>query len=242
MRRSKSTWQPSLYAQQPRYWWLPCQGCLTEDVNCLIQHCFIVSQQQKVTKSKYVKDAGYTVIDQTDAVDIINAATTQGIYDLTLGISDKERGTLVAGRVHKASAITFGEAKEGLLEAHNFSSKALITLTLSKNKKTQDTTLVATAKSLAKLVFSIRTTTLKVTKEEMEESNEEDTSNEEKVKRNEKRVAIEGMGILNRNNSKEMPSKTGEEDKEKVSLKNPRKTSSKDQMTRSNCSNGGSVS
>jgi hypothetical protein len=48
------------------YWWLCCRGCLTEDVNCLIQHCFMLSQQQKVTNSKYVKDAGHAVIDQTN--------------------------------------------------------------------------------------------------------------------------------------------------------------------------------
>jgi hypothetical protein len=62
------------------------------------------------SKSKYVKDAGHAIIDQTDAGDIINAATTQGIYDLTLGKSDKERKMMVAGKTHKASAITYGEA------------------------------------------------------------------------------------------------------------------------------------
>jgi hypothetical protein len=92
-----------------------------------------------------------------DADDIINAAMTQGIYNITLGLSDKERRTMVEGRAHKALVITFGEAKEGLLEAHNFSLKALITWTHSKNKKKWDATLVAMAKSLAKLVFSIGT-------------------------------------------------------------------------------------
>jgi hypothetical protein len=41
-----------------------------------------------MTKSKYIKDEGHAVIDLTDADDIINAATTQGIYNLTLGLSD----------------------------------------------------------------------------------------------------------------------------------------------------------
>jgi hypothetical protein len=61
------------------YWWLCHRGCLTEDVNCLIRHCFTLSQQQKMTKSKYIKDAGLAVISQMDANNIINAATTQGI-------------------------------------------------------------------------------------------------------------------------------------------------------------------
>jgi hypothetical protein len=71
------------------YWWLCHRGCVTEDVNCLIRHCFTLSQQQKVTKSKYIKDMGRAMIDQDDADGIIHAATTQGIYDLTLGLSDK---------------------------------------------------------------------------------------------------------------------------------------------------------
>jgi hypothetical protein len=64
-----------------------------------------------------------------DANDIINVATTQGIYDLTLGLSDKEKRTKVSGRVHKASAITLGEVKEGSMEVHNFSLVASVTLT-----------------------------------------------------------------------------------------------------------------
>jgi hypothetical protein len=46
------------------------------------------------------------MVDQSDADDIINAATTQGIYDLTLGLSDKESQVLLASKVHEASAIT----------------------------------------------------------------------------------------------------------------------------------------
>jgi hypothetical protein len=36
------------------YWWLRRRGCITEDINRLIRHCFTLSQQQKVTKSKYL--------------------------------------------------------------------------------------------------------------------------------------------------------------------------------------------
>jgi hypothetical protein len=41
---------------------------------------------------------------------------------------------MVAGKAHKASAITYGEAKEGATEAHNFSLMASITTIHSKNK------------------------------------------------------------------------------------------------------------
>jgi hypothetical protein len=42
---------------------------------------------------------------------------------------------LVAGRVHKASTVTFGEAKKGAIEVHNFSLQALITTIPTQNKK-----------------------------------------------------------------------------------------------------------
>jgi hypothetical protein len=113
------------------YWWLRHRGCLTEDVSHLIRHCFTLSQQQKVTKSKYIKDARLAVTNQMDANNIINAATTQGIYDPTLGLLDKEKWTMVSGQAHKASAITFGEAKEGSMEAHNFPLIASVTSTHS---------------------------------------------------------------------------------------------------------------
>ena len=89
------------------------------------------------------------MIDQTDKDNIINAATIQGIYDLTIGLSDKERRMLVPGKAHKASTITFGEAKEGAMEAHNFSMQALITTIHAQNKKKQDAKLVALARNLS---------------------------------------------------------------------------------------------
>jgi hypothetical protein len=105
------------------YWGLQKMGCVTEDMNRLIRHCFTLSQQQKITKSKYLKELGHAAVDQSNADDIINAATTQGIYNLTLGLSDKERQVLVAIKVRKVSAIPYGEAKEGVVEAHKFSQK-----------------------------------------------------------------------------------------------------------------------
>jgi hypothetical protein len=118
------------------YWWLCRRGCVAKDINCLIRHCFTLSQQQKVTKFKYLKDLGHAAVDQSNADDIINAATTQGIYDLMLGLSDKERRVLVAGEAHKASAITYREAKERAVKAHNVSSKASVTtIHLSNERK-----------------------------------------------------------------------------------------------------------
>jgi hypothetical protein len=36
------------------YWWLRHHGFITSDINNLIRHCFTLSQQQKVTSSKYL--------------------------------------------------------------------------------------------------------------------------------------------------------------------------------------------
>ncbi len=178
------------------YWWLCRRGCVTEDINQLIRHCFKLSQQQKVTKSKYLKDLGHAAVDQSNAVNIINAATTQGIYDLTLGLSDKERQVLVVGKAHEASAITYGEAKEGAVEAHNFSSKASVTTIHSSNERKRDVKSVAIAKMLAKLVYSINTS--KVTEDGTEDENngKEEEGDDNGNPSASKKIEIEGMQIF----------------------------------------------
>jgi hypothetical protein len=115
------------------YWWLRQRGCLAEDVNQMVHHCFMLDQQQKITKSKYVSKKGYTVQDEKDSDDIINAVVGEGIYDTFLGLSDKERRSAAASRGYKASAIMFGEAKEGAVKAHNFSSSTSVATIHSKN-------------------------------------------------------------------------------------------------------------
>ncbi len=91
------------------YWWLHRHRRLTKDINCLIRHCFSLSQQQKVTTSKYLKDLGHAVVNRTDGDDIIQASSSEGIYDLTLGLSNKEHRLLVS-LGHDATAISFGKA------------------------------------------------------------------------------------------------------------------------------------
>ncbi len=187
------------------YWWLGRRGCITEDINQLIRHCFTLSQQQKVTKSKYLKDLSDAAVDQSNAYNIINAATTQGIYDLTLGLLDKERQVLVVGKAHKASAITYGEAKEGAVEAHNFSSKASVTMIHLSNERKRDVKSVATAKTLAKSVYSIDT--FKVTEDRTEDENNgrEEESDDNGNPSASKKIAIEGMQIFGGKKKKVMP-------------------------------------
>ena len=141
----------------------------------MVCHCFTLDQQQKITKSKYVSEKGYAVLDEKDSDDIINAVAGEGIYDTSLGLLDKERRSAAASRGYKASAIMFGEANEGAVEAHNFSSSTSVTMIHSKNMGNHGS--VATEKTLTKSVFSMGTS--KVTsdgsEEEMEEDNKSDS-------------------------------------------------------------------
>ncbi len=51
-------------------YWLKSRCCIGEDVNCLIRKYFTVEQQQKVTKSKYIKEKGVAVMKNSDEDDI----------------------------------------------------------------------------------------------------------------------------------------------------------------------------
>ncbi len=104
------------------YWWLRHCGCITVDINNLIRHCFTLSQQQKVTSSKYLKDFGHVVVDKIDGEDIIHASTSEGIYDLTLGLSDREWQSLVATQGYNAAAITYGGGSRGTQLFHHIVS------------------------------------------------------------------------------------------------------------------------
>jgi hypothetical protein len=173
------------------YWWLCHRGCRTEDISRLIHHCFTLSQQQKVTASKYLKDLGHAVVVRTDGDNIIQASSLEGIYDLTLGLSDKERRSLVS-RGHDAAAITFGKAKEGSIEAHNFLAALPIT-SLCSNKGWERGALAPPSPNptLAQSVYSIGTS--KVTNEfkERSDDNEDDTDGDS----DSKQVAINGMDM-----------------------------------------------
>ncbi len=50
--------------------------------------------------------------DRSDGDDIIQATMSEGLYDLTLGLSDKENWSIVALQGYDAAAITYGDAKE----------------------------------------------------------------------------------------------------------------------------------
>jgi hypothetical protein len=173
------------------YWWLQQRGCLAEGVNWMVRHCFMLNQQQKITKSKYVSDKGYAVLDEADSDNIINAVAEEGIYDMTLGLFDKEQRMATVSKGNNASAIMLREAKEGAVEEHSFSSSASITTIHLKNVGNSRS--VATEKMLVKLVFSMATS--KVTSEGSEEEMDKDSN---AVSAKKPRVVIEGMQMLNR--------------------------------------------
>jgi hypothetical protein len=98
------------------------------------------------------------------------------------------------------------------MEAHNFLSTASITSTHTRNEKKRAASSVATAESLAKSVFSIETSTSKVTEDDMEESKDKDSKDESK-KASKEKVTFKGTEMLCRGDSKAMTFNTGEEDK-----------------------------
>ncbi len=63
---------------------------------------------------------------------IINAANNSGLFDILLELLDKEQCNRMAKTSYNNSAITFGDAKAGLMEAYNFSSEASITIRSSQ--------------------------------------------------------------------------------------------------------------
>ncbi len=69
----------------------------------MVRHCFTLDQQQKITKSKYITDKGYAVLDESNSDNIINAAAEEGIFDTTLRLSERERRSAIAGKGHDAS-------------------------------------------------------------------------------------------------------------------------------------------
>jgi len=137
------------------YYWLKRKGCIGNDANRLICKCFTVEQQQKVTKSKYIKEEGIAVMKESDEDDIINTANKTGLFDMSLGLSDKEQRERMAKSGYNESAISFREAKAGSMEAYNFSAGASIT-TVHAEKEGKGAS-VASAKTIAKSVFSIAT-------------------------------------------------------------------------------------
>ena len=98
----------------------------------------------------------------SDGDDIIQVTNLEGIFDLSLGVSDRERRSLMTIRGYGAAAITYGDAKEGSIEAHNFSAALSVTsLHLTKGKAAEEG--LCPTPVLAQSVYSIGTS--KVTKD-----------------------------------------------------------------------------
>ena len=102
----------------------------------------------------------------------------------------------------------FGEAKEGAVEAHDFSSSMSITTTHSKNKN--DSKSVVSQKTLAKSVFSVGTSKITSDGSGEEETDKDDGSDYV----DEGDVEIEGMQMLTREQSGRKDKSEGNEPRE----------------------------
>jgi hypothetical protein len=181
--------------------WRRRRGCLAEDVNRMVRHCFTLDQQQKITKLKYIPDKGCAVLDESNSDNIINAAAEEGIFNTTLGLSEKKRRSAIAGKGHVASKIVSRKAKEGAVEAHNFSSSSSITTIHSKN--VNDSKSVASQKTLAKSVFSLATSRVTSDGSEEGEADKGEDSDFDGSRTKPSGVEIEGMQMLTRKTKQE---------------------------------------
>jgi hypothetical protein len=100
---------------------------------------------------------------------------------------------MATSKAYDASAILFGEAKEGAIEAYNFLSSALITTIHSKNRTDKS---ISSAKTLAQSLFSVETATSKVTDGEDNKDTSDTDSGGDREHEGEGLVAIEGMEIV----------------------------------------------
>jgi hypothetical protein len=130
------------------------------------------------------------VVDRTDGNDIIQASNIEGIYNFSLGPSDKERWSLVALRGYGAAAITYGEAKKGAIDAYNFSTDPSVTSLCSARKNGAEEGPGPTP-TLVQLVYSISTS--RVTKESDHVLEGEEGDDMEVGNSNHQQVAIDGM-------------------------------------------------
>jgi len=154
---------------------------------------------------------GYAVLDESYSDDIIKAAVEEGILDTTLRLSERERRSAIAGKGYDASEIVFGEAKEGAVEAHNFSSSMSITTIHLKN--VNDSKSVASQKTLAKSVFSEGTSKITSDGSDEVETDEDEGSDYEGSATKTPAVEIEGMQMQTREQSKNKSRVSGLEEK-----------------------------
>jgi hypothetical protein len=159
----------------------------------MIRYCFTLEQQKRVTRLKYLSTKGYAMLTKEDSNDIIHATSSNGIYDMTLGLSDKEQREMATSQAYNASVILFGEAKEGAMEAYNFSLSASITTIHSKNRTDKS---IASAKTLAQTLFSVETATSKVTDGEDDKDTSDTDSGGDEEHEGKGLVAINGMEIV----------------------------------------------
>jgi hypothetical protein len=104
--------------------------------------------------------------------------------------------SLVAFWGYDAAAITYGKAKEGAVESHNFSAALSVTsLHLAKEKVAEETP--APTPTLAQLVYSIGTS--KVTKDSEDNLDKEADDAKADNSSGINKVAIAGMDILHSN-------------------------------------------
>ena len=127
---------------------------MKSDIEKRFRKCFLTDQLKKITRSKYNKLARYAVVEEEQCDNIIRAAEEAGV-NTTLGLSQQAIQERHQNREYNASAITYGEVREGAMDAHNFTDE--LSLTTTKTNKNTGAQLADGKHTLAQSVYSVET-------------------------------------------------------------------------------------
>ena len=65
-----------------------------EDVNRMVRHCFTLDQQQKITRSKYITDKGYAVLDESNQMTLLMQRRKRAFLTQLSGCRKRNAGQL----------------------------------------------------------------------------------------------------------------------------------------------------
>lgn len=119
----------------------------------MIQGAFSIGEQRKVSRLRYSKSQGTTVIDNGNGVDIKNTVKVYRIDGTNLGLSNKEKRDKVSRT--DGGVITVGEVMTGGIEVHNFNSNISLNTTTPGKRENGNDNKFTNEKTITKSVFIV---------------------------------------------------------------------------------------
>ncbi len=135
------------------YWWCLHHGINIDDLQLMLKGTFSLSEQQKVSRSRYSKSQRKAVIPAKLARDLTSYAENSVLVDTSLGLNDREKRERAQERA--GDFIHYGEALPGSLEAYNKFSSGNSVNTNTPGKKRDTSNLSVGGETFAKTVCSL---------------------------------------------------------------------------------------